>query len=235
MKKVFLSILMGLFLTTTLFVGIASANTNDDGLNDTKLTYDSTEQAQDSIGGEVNIFVDEVDNKYIFDDNGKQVGFIKADRKTATYSSHKIDLNDAIRIADDVLLNTIDVNHNHEYTMTDAVYIDDMEIFSITYHFLIDDFLSSDFVFVTLSCDGEILSYAAPNIGAFECVDIPCIDKSEIQQKVVNHITQTYDYIDYSIDNMVLVKNSGLTLLVSYSVTLSDETYVADSFCIDLT
>lgn len=233
-EKIFLSGLTVLPLIFALFAGVSSANTNDVGSENTKLDYYATKQAQGSSGDKVSIYKDKVDNKYIFNNKGEQVGFIKSNVNSKTYSDYKIDMNDAVRIADDVLTNTIKANCSRNYIMTDAAFIDDMNIFSITYHYIIDDFQTSDFVFVTLSCNGEILSYAAPNIGAFDGVNIPPIDKSEIRQMVVNHIIQTYDCIDYSIENMILVKNAGLTLSVSYSVTLSDETYVADSYCIDL-
>ncbi|MDE7398662.1 MAG: hypothetical protein K2N06_03950 [Oscillospiraceae bacterium] len=198
-----------------------------------ELTFDYTQTGIDSSNNKIDVFVDEDKNEYLFNDKGEQIGFFGSNSGIAAQSENvKISLDDAIAISNEALreINVAD----REYTMTKAKYFENMQEYSITYHYFVDGYRTSDFVFVDISPEGVLTTYAAPNMGLFDDVDIPEIDKSEIEKTVADYITQTYDCKDYSIDDMILVRKNGLEFSVSYSVTLSDNTIAADVYNVSL-
>lgn len=199
-----------------------------------ELTFDYTQTGINPSDDKIDVFIDADKNEYLFNDKGEQVGFKKSNNGIDTYSSnvYEINLEKAITIADTVLHETVNTNQN--YTMTGAKYIENLNLFSITYHYFAGEYRTSDFALMFISNKGELMSYIAPNVGLFDGVDIPKIDKSGIERTVADYITQTYDCKDYSIEDMMLVKKDGLELSVSYYVTLSDDTVTADAYSINL-
>ena len=199
-----------------------------------ELIFDYTQTGINPSDNKIDVFIDADKNEYLFNDKGEQIGFMMSNSKVKTYSADadKTTLDEAVTIADKVLREiTAD---NRDYTMTEAKYFENMQEYSITYHYFVNGYRTSDFVFVDISPEGVLTTYAAPNMGLFDDVDIPEIDKSEIEKTVADYITQTYDCKDYSIDDMMLVKKDGLELSVSYSVTLSDNTITADVYSVSL-
>lgn len=235
MKKIIFIAISCLTLAVTSIVGIASINPGVPQAKRGALDYDQTVFAQGSSEGGVNVYTDADNNEYIFDENGVQVGYRKSVSGIQMYSGKtgKIDLDEAVTIADNVLRSTIKTEQ--DYTMTDAQYLDDLEIYSITYHHIVDGYRTSDYAFMFISDKGELLSYAAPNVGSFANVVVPEIDRSEIERFVCEQITQANDYVDCSVNDMMLIRKGDLLKLsVSYTVTMNDGSLFADTYIVDL-
>lgn len=235
MKKIFFIVIACLTLgITSVVVVAASMNSEICQSEKSSLTYNRTELAQGSLENGIDVYLDTNKNEYLFNDKGEQIGFKKSNGGISAYSQrdYRISLDDAIVIANEVLreINAAD----RDYTMTEAKYFENMQEYSITYHYFVDGYRTSDFAFVNISPNGVLTAYAAPNMGSFDNVVVPEINKSEIEKTVADYITRTYDCKDYSIDDMILVNKEELELSVLYSVTLTDNMIVADAYNVNL-
>lgn len=201
-----------------------------------ELIFGYTQMLEGSSVGKVDIYLDADKNKYLFNDNGEQIGFMGSGKGTKTYSeySENINLDEAVEIANNVLREITD--NNRDYTITEAKYFDNMGVYSVSYHYFVDGYKTSDFAFIDISPKGEIVTYAAPNVGLFDGVVVPEINKSEIEKTVADYITQTYDCKDYSIDGEMTIDKTddGLKVMVPYSVTLSNDALTADMYYVSL-
>lgn len=201
-----------------------------------ELTFGYTQMLDGSSVGNVDIYLDADKNKYLFNDKGEQIGFMASGKGAKAYStySENINLDKAVEIADNVLREI--AGNNRDYTMTEAKYFDNMDVYSVSYHYFVDGYKTSDFAFVDISPKGEIVTYAAPNIGLFDGVIVPEINKSEIEKTVADYITQTYDCKDYSIDGEITIDKTddGFEISVPYSVTLSNGALTADIYYVIL-
>lgn len=201
-------------------------------INKSQLTFIESEKSQnenvDDIK-QIDIFMDNQKNQFIYNQEGKQVGYIKNSNQQSKTRSASLPVDEIKIIANDTLNTLADIE---SYTLVDFIYEETSGSYILTYYRLINGYRSSDFIFITLSPTGDLLSYAAPNVHSFDGLSIPEINEGNYRQQLSSYLYEKYgsEMKEYSIlgDPMIILNGNSLEFRLGYKITFQDGTQTAD-------
>ena len=245
MKKYY-AILIGCFAIFVLSASIVvSASTIQASKNVTLQSVASLEKETLSFKCEMTNFnntnkkiksySDKQENNFFYDTNNNMVGFIlKSPIKMSIYKPLKnageINITN-IRLA---LKDLIDLK---SYTLVENKYSQDMNLHYITFYKYIGKYKTSDFVMLSIDENGNLISYAAPNINKFKNISIPYIDEILMEEQLKSTLNSQFgkDQYSYNISDIVLdVVDSKIKYNMYVEIQTIDGLHTADMFCIDV-
>lgn len=202
--------------------------------NKSQLTFAECEKSLNtdiSESKQVDIFFDNQKNQFIFNQEGKQVGYIKNSAEQIKTRTAPLQEDEIKSIANHILEILAD---SYLYALCDYIYEEYSDTHILTYYRYVNGYRSSDFIFITLSSTGELLAYAAPNINSFSNITIPEINEDKYKFQLFKVLSKKYgsEMKEYVIldEPMIVLNNNILEFQVNYAITFQDGTKTADIY-----
>lgn len=168
-----------------------------------------------------NVQYDRENNIRIIKDNDNQVG-LKMSRENARSLRKKkgevMNVDNAVKIANDFMKDIIDID---KYTITEKVFNEITEVYSISYYYLVDEIITQDYCFVDVDSYGNVISYAAPYVGTCDELCLTKINRDDVIDKAYNKITdeQKKELLKTEVKDMIVTKDdNNAVVMVVYMV-----------------
>lgn len=160
---------------------------------------DKMDYREELSNDEMEVYKDENDVIYCMED-GEIISFLKMHSDRGVSRSRKKDVKELREIADACVSK---MNESGEYVFYDMKYNSDTGFYDFSYYKYIDDYKTTDLIYLSLDEFGEVMSAGNPNKGKFDNVKIELPNMEIIESFTDEMMTNKFGTdIEYNIDNI---------------------------------
>jgi len=205
----------------------ATGNTNSRLVRgDTSATFRSVTVILDSKVGDSEMVL-------ITDDNGEEIGYFNPDYNLSENAAN-ISLSERMAIQKSAY--NFDEN---KYTLIQDVFTEDTGVYSTVYAYMINGIPTGDIIIFMTSSSGEIVSFAHPNEGVFDGVEVTDEMVNLATEQLKAHMEEREIY-EYVVDDIRITNDNGepefrFSVEYTYEPVDNEEGYkVVDDFYVPL-
>lgn len=210
---------------------IITTDNSEEVINDILDTTDTTLSYDTEISKELetSVYRDSSSNYYYLDDDNNVIGYISSEFETSNSAGDILSDNDVENIANSYLTSITD--NPDAYTLSSIEYDDSTYVYHVLYYHLINNYKTTDMIYMFIDSDGNLTSFGIPNENAFDNYTIPTLDDSTIDNNIDSQLTSIYgeNLISYSVEDIIVsldeYNNAYLNVGVTYTV-IEDNTEV---------